>query len=162
MTTITQLTHNILLRTGLDVAVPAMLLNKSISSLYLYDKVIRNWTALRCVCVCFFLLCIKTCIKYCLALPNNYSLRPSSQAGALLRRGGKRKERLQLRLWNLNICMAKVDEKCWLADMTLIMASLPLAFFFVCFYFSLIGGNLTAHSTGSHRGIGGGIQIPDM
>ena len=26
-------------------------------------------TALRCVRVCFFLLCIKTCIKYCLALP---------------------------------------------------------------------------------------------
>ena len=25
--------------------------------------------------------------------------------------------------------------------------------------FALIGGNLTAQSTGSHRGIGGGIQI---
>ena len=29
------------------------------------------------------------------------------------------------------------------------------------FRFSLIGGNLTAQSTGSHRGIGGGIQIPE-
>ena len=30
-----------------------------------------------------------------------------------------------------------------------------------CFRFALIGGNLTAQSTGSHRGIGGGIQIPE-
>ena len=42
-----------------------------------------------------------------------------------------------------------------------------------CMYFSmfvyisahfrsaLIGGNLTAQLTGSHRGIGGGIQIPE-
>ena len=29
------------------------------------------------------------------------------------------------------------------------------------FRFALIGGNLTAQSTGSHRGIGGGIQIPE-
>ena len=28
------------------------------------------------------------------------------------------------------------------------------------FRFALIGGNLTAQSTGSHRGIDGGIQIP--
>ena len=27
--------------------------------------------------------------------------------------------------------------------------------------FALIGGNLTAQSMGSHRGIGGGIQIPE-
>ena len=31
----------------------------------------------------------------------------------------------------------------------------------VCFRFALIGGNLTAQSTGSHRGIGSGIQIPE-
>ena len=29
------------------------------------------------------------------------------------------------------------------------------------FRFALSGGNLTAQSTGSHRGIGGGIQIPE-
>jgi len=29
------------------------------------------------------------------------------------------------------------------------------------FRFVLIGGNLTALSTGSNRGIGGGIQIPE-
>ena len=29
------------------------------------------------------------------------------------------------------------------------------------FRFTLIGGNLTAQLTGSHRGIGSGIQIPD-
>ena len=32
----------------------------------------------------------------------------------------------------------------------------------VRFCFALIGGNLTAQSTGSHRGIAGGIQIPQM
>ena len=31
----------------------------------------------------------------------------------------------------------------------------------VRFRCELIGGNLTAQSTGSHRGIGGGIQIPE-
>ena len=31
----------------------------------------------------------------------------------------------------------------------------------VRFRFALIGGNLTAQSTGSHKGIGGGIQIPE-
>ena len=30
------------------------------------------------------------------------------------------------------------------------------------FRFVLIGGNMTAQSMGSHRGIGGGIQIPGM
>ena len=29
------------------------------------------------------------------------------------------------------------------------------------FCFALIGGNLTVQSTGSHSGIGGGIQIPE-
>ena len=38
-------------------------------------------------------------------------------------RGGKRKESLQLRLWNLNICIEKVDAKCSLAEMTLVMTS---------------------------------------
>ena len=46
---------------------------------------------------------------------------------ALWRRGWKRKESLQLRLWNLNICIEKVDAKCWLAEMTLVMTSLLLA-----------------------------------
>ena len=36
-------------------------------------------------------------------------------------------------------------------------------FVYICarFHFALIGGNLTAQSTGSRRGIGGGIQIPE-
>ena len=36
-------------------------------------------------------------------------------------------------------------------------------FVYICahFCFALIGGNLTAHSTGIHRGIGVGIQIPE-
>ena len=46
--------------------------------------------------------------------------------------------------------------------MTLVITSLPLARVFQClFTIALIGGNLTAQSTGSHRGIGGGIQIPE-
>ena len=48
------------------------------------------------------------------------------------------------------------------AEMTLVMTSLPLARVFQrLFTFALIGGNLTVRSTGSHRGIGGGIQIPE-
>ena len=37
-------------------------------------------------------------------------------------------------------------------------------FVYICahFRFALIGGNLTAQLTGSHRGIGAGIQIPEM
>ena len=36
-------------------------------------------------------------------------------------------------------------------------------FVYICarFCFALIGGNLTAQSTGTQRGIGGGIQIPE-
>ena len=51
------------------------------------------------------------------------------------------------------------------------MTSIPLARAVMCclmfvyiparFRFAVIGGNLTAQSTGSYRGIGGNIQIPD-
>ena len=34
-------------------------------------------------------------------------------------------------------------------------------FTFTRFRFALIGGNLTVQPTGSHGGIGGGIQIPE-
>ena len=86
-----------------------------------------------------------------------------------LGQGGKRKESLQLCLCNLNICIKKVDAKCWLVEMT-VTTSLPFACVFQClftlfcahFRFALIGGNLTAQLTGSHRGIGAGIQIPEM
>ena len=44
------------------------------------------------------------------------------------------RESLQLRLWNLNICIQKVDAKCWLAEMTLAMTSLPLARVFQCLF----------------------------
>ena len=53
---------------------------------------------------------------------------------ALRGAGGKRKESLQLRLWNLNICIEKVDAKCWLAETTLVMMSLPLARVFQCLF----------------------------
>ena len=49
-------------------------------------------------------------------------------------------------------CIEKVDAKCWLVKMTLVMTSLPLARVFrALFRFGLIGGNLTAQSKGSHR-----------
>jgi len=46
-------------------------------------------------------------------LVNAGKIWPASKlSGALWRRGGKRKDSLQLRLWNLNICIEKVDAKC--------------------------------------------------
>ena len=75
---------------------------------------------------------------------------------ALWWQGKKRKESLQLHLWNLNICIKKIDPKCWLAGMTLVMLSIPLVHAFTCFSlfvyirahfsFALIKGNLTAQS----------------
>ena len=40
--------------------------------------------------------------------------------------------------------------------------SIMFVYIHVRFCFALIGGNLTAQSSGIHRGIGGGIQIPQM
>ena len=62
----------------------------------------------------------------------NNSLRASSLW--LWRPGGKRKGSLQLHLWNLNICTKKVNAKLWLAEVTLVMTSLPLAHVFQFFF----------------------------
>ena len=43
---------------------------------------------------------------------------------------------------------------------TLALCFSMFVFFCTCFHFVLIGGNLTAQLTGSHKGTGGGIQIP--
>ena len=71
-----------------------------------------------------------------------YSLddKPASKLSDVLwQRGGKRKESLQLHLRNLNICIEKVNAKCWLAEMTLVMTSLLLAHVFQSlFTFTLI------------------------
>ena len=69
--------------------------------------------------------------------------KPASKLSvALWRQGGKRKENLQLRLWSLNICIEKVDAKCSLAKMTLVMTSLPLARVFQClFTFALVSAS---------------------
>ena len=55
-----------------------------------------------------------------------------------------------------------------LAEMTLVVTSftfdlcfLMFVYIRVLFHFALIGGNLTAQLMGSHKGIGGGIQIPE-
>ena len=61
---------------------------------------------------------------------------------ALCWRGGKRKESLQLRLCKLNIYIEKVDVKCWVVEMTLVTASLPLAHVFQClFAFALVSAS---------------------
>ena len=41
---------------------------------------------------------------------------------------------LATHLWNLDVCIEKVDAKCWLAEMTLVMTSLPLARAFQCLF----------------------------
>ena len=83
-------------------------------------------------------------------------------------RGRKRKESLQLRLWNLNICIEK--SRCEMliggdniSNDVITLGTCLLIFVYIRarFRFALIGGNLTAQSMGSHRGIGGGIQIPE-
>ena len=46
-------------------------------------------------------------------LVNAGKIWPASKlSGALWRRGAKRKASLKLCLWNLNICIEKVDAKC--------------------------------------------------
>ena len=63
----------------------------------------------------------------------------SKLSRALWRPEGKRKESLLLRPWNLNIYIEKVGAKCWLAEMTLVVTSLPLARVFQClFTFALV------------------------
>ena len=59
-------------------------------------------------------------------------------SGVLWRQSGKRKESLQLYLWNLNICIEKVNEKCWLVEVTLVMMSLPLVCVFQCLFTLLL------------------------
>ena len=81
---------------------------------------------------------------------------------ALWRRGGKRKDSLLLRLWNLNICIEKVDAKCWLAEMTLVMTSLLLARVFQClFTFALISASrwLAEIWQYSRRGAAGEMEV---
>ena len=85
------------------------------------------------------------------------SLRASSPG-----RSGKKKESLQLRLWNLNICIEKVDAKCWLAEMTLVMTTLPLARVFQClFTFALVSGScwLSKIWQLSRRGTTGELEV---
>ena len=83
-------------------------------------------------------------------------------------RGGKRKKSLQLRLWNLNICIEKNRFEMLIGGYDISNDVITLGSCFSMFVyirarfcFALIGGDLTAQSTGSHRGIGDGIQIPE-
>ena len=70
---------------------------------------------------------IKTQNRISFGSSTQYNTACEQVLGTLWRRGGKRRESLQLRLQNLNICIEKDDTKCRLADMTLVMTSLPLA-----------------------------------
>ena len=81
--------------------------------------------------------------------------------GALVA-GGKRKESFQLRLWNLNICFEQIDAKCWLAKMTSVMTSLPLARIFQClFIFALFSASrwLAEIWQLSRRGATGKLEV---
>ena len=65
--------------------------------------------------------------------------RPASKLfGVLWQQGGKRKKSLQLCVWNLNIWIEKVDAKCWLAEMTQVMMSLPIACVFFKWLFTFV------------------------
>ena len=82
---------------------------------------------------------IKTQNRISFGSSTQYNTACEQVLGTLWRRGGKRRGSLQLRFRNLNICIEKVDTKCWLADVTLVMTSLPLAVVFQClFTFTLV------------------------
>ena len=67
----------------------------------------------------------------------------------------KREESLQLRLWNLNTGVCALQKSIQNAE------GGDDTCFQCLFTFALIGGNLTDQLTGSHWGIGSGIQISE-
>ena len=84
------------------------------------------------------------------------------------------KESLQLRLWNFNVCIEKVEAKFCRREMLIggddisndvITLRTRFSMFVnirARFHFAMIGENSIAQSTGSPREIGGGIEIPQM
>ena len=70
-------------------------------------------------------------------------------------------------LSRINICTKKVDVRCWLAEMTLVMTSLPWHMFFndslLSSLFPLCADWQKSDSSvdGEPQGSGGGIQIPE-
>ena len=96
----------------------------------------------------------------------NNSLRASSLWLWLWRQAGKRKGNLQLRLWNLNICIKKSQYEMLICGDDITNDVITLGTCFSMFVYvhahfrsTLIGRNLTAQSRGSHRGIGGGMKF---
>ena len=77
--------------------------------------------------------------------------------GALAAR--REKKGLQLRLWDLNTDLHRKSRRKMLIGRDDI--SNDVLHIRARFRFALIGLNLTAQSTGSHRRIGGGVQIPE-
>ena len=86
-------------------------------------------------------LLTKTGIQYQDSLRASSPRRSGGEAG-----NGRRACNYGSGIW-ISICTENVGTKCWLAEMTLVMTSLPLVVF--------------AQSTGSHRSIRGEIQIPE-
>ena len=119
-------------------------LNTNLKTFFLFSQEGREYTAgqfyrytcISCVSI-FVAIAIHRLFSFLFLVP--FSSSKAFFSGALWRRGGKRRESLQPRLRNLNICIEKVDTKCRLADMTLVMTSLPLALVFQClFTFTLV------------------------
>ena len=63
-----------------------------------------------------------------------HSLWASSPGHPGSRAGKGRRACNYVDLWNLNNCIKKVDVKCWLVEMILVMTSLPLAHVLKCFF----------------------------
>ena len=70
-------------------------------------------------------------------------LQPASKLSrSLWQRGGTRKESLQPRLWNLNICVKKVHAKIMMiGGDDIVMMSLPLAHVFQCLFTTFISAS---------------------
>ena len=74
-------------------------------------------------------LLTKTGIQY---LDNLRTSSPGRSVGVAVK--GRRACNYVSGIW-ISICIENVDAKCWLAEMTLVMTSLPLARVFQCFFF---------------------------
>ena len=82
----------------------------------------------------------------------------ASSPGCSWRRGGKRKERLQLRLWieylhGKSRCKMLIGRDDSNNVITLGICFAMFVYIHGCFHFVLIGGNMTSQSTGWHRGM---------
>ena len=104
----------------------------------------------------------------CSAFLSNVNLfiiddKPASKlSGMPWRRGGKRKEEFE-HLQRKSQCKMLIGRDDISNDIITIGTCFSkFVYIRAHCHFALIGGNLTTQSTGRHRGIGDGIQIPEM